>query len=333
MEDLPGVALETYRELRAGRRVVVVVSALFGETDRLDRSARSVVSNPDELSLTRLLATGEAASAALVALQLNTCGIPAVVLDPHEIKLYTTGPRLNSDPVSVDRTAIDRAFCRAQVIVVSGFVGCFEDNSPALLGRGGSDATALFLASALDATECRLVKDVDGLYPEDPALAGDLRPFVEARWDTALACCGPLIQEKAIRYAQSRNRPFRVCTVASRSGTWIGTTRDRFDRSENHGRKLGVGLTGLDEIGLVLCRWLSRNSSQVEIKFVTPAREDQSWPNDIDLALLTRDPRQLDSPGVDTVLDTARGWQGILELLCQALEGGGCTRRAKEVTR
>jgi homoserine dehydrogenase len=210
------------------RRVVVVVSALSGETDRLDRMAHDICFNPDAACVARLLATGEAASAALVSIQLNACGVSAVPLDPHELRLLTSGPRLNADPLSIHRVAVDRAFDRASVIVVSGFVGCYEDGSPTLLGRGGSDATALFLAHELNAAECRLIKDVDGLYPEDPALKCGQQPFAEASWDTAMLCCGPLIQEKAVRYARSKNLPFRICALASRGGTWIGSPHDRF---------------------------------------------------------------------------------------------------------
>jgi len=118
------------------------------------------------------------------------------------------------------------------VIVVSGFVGCYEDGSPTLLGRGGSDATALFLADELNAVECRLIKDVDGLYPEDPAQHTGLRPFAEASWDTAMSCCGPLIQQKAVRFARMKNRPFRICALDSHGGTLIGTSTDRFAGDE-----------------------------------------------------------------------------------------------------
>lgn len=231
-EDLRAVARQVRRDVRAGRRVVAVVSAFYGETDRLEGTARRVSDRPDPASVARLLATGEAVSAALLSMQLNAIGFPAVVVDPHEIGLVTKGPRLNASPVSVDRDAVNRAFGCAGVVVVSGFVGRYEDGSPTLLGRGGSDTTALFLAHALDACECRLVKDVDGLYPEDPAHKKGQRPYAEATWQTALARCGALLQEKALRYAQSRGRPFRVCALAGRGGTWIGADRDRFAGTE-----------------------------------------------------------------------------------------------------
>jgi aspartate-semialdehyde dehydrogenase len=109
--------------------VIAVVSAFYGETDRLEGTALRVTGTPDPASVARLLATGEAVSAALLSVQLNAGGIPARVVDPHEIRLFARGPRLNASPVSVDRGAVDPGRCvmngktNVSVLGATGVVG------------------------------------------------------------------------------------------------------------------------------------------------------------------------------------------------------------------
>ena len=167
--DLPRAVHEIYRWWRQGAQVLVVASALGNTTDRLLRCAESVCAEPERSMLATLLATGEAASTALLGLALNQAGIAARVLDPVQAGLRTVGGTLDADLIAVDAGRLNRELQKA-VVVLPGFIGRGESGNTTLLGRGGSDLTALFLAHRLGG-RCVLLKDVDGIYSSDPATA------------------------------------------------------------------------------------------------------------------------------------------------------------------
>lgn len=231
--DLACAVDEIQRWTQAGTRVVAVVSAFEGTTDALLRSAALAANrtptaahtSPDasaEQALALLLSTGECTTAALLTLALQASGVSARVLPPHVIGLLTTGRLSNADPCSLDRGAITDAFQNALVSVVPGFIGVDPQGYHALLGRGGSDLTALFIASALGA-RCRLLKDVDGLYESDPALEGPPpRRFRTLSWEDALRLDEGIVQHKAIRLACQCCLSFEVGAVGREDTTTIG---------------------------------------------------------------------------------------------------------------
>ncbi|MBM3962642.1 MAG: homoserine dehydrogenase, partial [Planctomycetes bacterium] len=201
---------EVYRHVRAGFAVVAVVSALHGETDGLVARARALDAEPDPQALACLLATGERASAAWLALAARRAGLACEVAAVERIGLRVRGDALDAEPVGLDVEALRALLRRSQVVVVPGFAGIDDAGRTALLGRGGSDLTALFLAQRLGA-RCRLVKDVDGLYERDPALPGPpARSFAAVRHDDALALDGRIVQHKAVRFAQRHGLSFEI---------------------------------------------------------------------------------------------------------------------------
>src|SRR5207302_3593223 len=139
-------------------------------------------------------------SSALLVMALKRAGIPARIFDASEIGLRTVGSRLDAVPTAVDSARL-ASESRRGVVVMPGFVGRGESGDTTLLGRGGSDLTALFLAHRLSAS-CVLVKDVDGLYTSDPASIA-LRPsrFAQVSYETVARLGGPLVQLKAVRFA------------------------------------------------------------------------------------------------------------------------------------
>ena len=163
-EDLSQTVHEIYRWIRAGDRVLAVVSAFGVETNRLLEQAFRYGENPNDDAVAGLVSTGEATASALLRLALDRAGIPSTVLDAARISLRTEGPVLDAQPCDVDTVQIWQAFAEVPVCVVPGFVGRTRRGVPSLLGRGGSDLTALFLGQRLGATRCRLIKDVKGLY-------------------------------------------------------------------------------------------------------------------------------------------------------------------------
>jgi homoserine dehydrogenase len=231
---------EVLREIEAGRRVVAVVSARRGVTDALERDARALSAWPDSHLRALLLRTGEEASAALLGLALGRFGVRTRVLTADELGLRTLGAPDDGEPADVDVDALRGAVERHEAVVVPGFVGRDASGRPALLGRGGSDYTALFVASRLGASEVRLVKDVDGVFPSDPrrmladhgpdaptgtrptAEPGRPPPALErVSWSEVERIGNGVVQPKALRFAERIGLPFRVAGVGGR-GTLVG---------------------------------------------------------------------------------------------------------------
>lgn len=212
---------ELGRDVRSGRRIVAVVSARRGVTDRLLGEAGAVSARPDPGLMARLLGTGEEASAALLGLALTEAGIRARVLGADELGLRTVGSIDDAEPADVDLERIRSALASHDVVVVPGFVGRDGQGRPTLLGRGGSDFTALYLGRRLEAGEIRLVKDVDGVFEEDPGKRRNAVRLRSASWDDVARVGDGVVQPKALRFAKAHGLGFRVAAVGG-SGTCVG---------------------------------------------------------------------------------------------------------------
>jgi len=224
-EDLPSAVNEIYEWWLQDYGVVAVVSALGKNTDQLMQCAYSVCAEPDPTLLAALLATGEAASSALLGLALRQAGIPTIVLTAEQAGLVTLGPVLDAELIGVDKPGLLAALQKA-VVVLPGFVGR-ADGETTLLGRGGSDLTALFVAHQLDG-QCSLVKDVDGLYTSDPnnETGTNATRFVEVSYDTARKVGGSVVQVKAIDFAERHQLSFTVSSIGSDVSTKVGPCHD-----------------------------------------------------------------------------------------------------------
>ncbi len=211
------------RHLQRGERVLAVVSALKGATDRLLADAHFFGPEPEPAATASLLATGESASAARLALALDAAGVEAALLDPGAIGLTTHGPLLDADPVAVNGDAVRRALEHSGAAVVAGFYGRDTAGGYALFGRGGSDLTALFLAHRLGARSCRLVKDVEGVYEHDPGTAARApRRYEQLSWDDALKLGSRVVQPKTLHFARREKIEFDVGKVGSPVATHVG---------------------------------------------------------------------------------------------------------------
>ena len=235
-QDYPVVAEMIGHKVARGRAVVAVVSAMGDTTDSLLAAARSVApALPDRL-MGALLATGEETSVALLTLALAGRGVRAVGFNTWRLPIRTQGSLCDADPVAVDAAQIRATLASHDAVVLPGFVGLDVTGVPSLLGRGGSDLTALFLGDALGAAEVRLVKDVDGIFPVDPRRRGpgphlcdgpDARPAEgqapcsQLTWAQARTIGGGVVQSKAIDFAERRKLDFRV-TGLTGQGTRVG---------------------------------------------------------------------------------------------------------------
>ena len=215
-------ASEIVRERAAGHRVRVVVSAMRGTTDRLLAEAKRLSAAPAGALVSMLLKTGEDASVALLAIALTSLGVNTHALPSGALGLTTRGPIDDAEPIGVDLTRLVGSLRTHDVVVVPGFAGEDANGTPSLLGRGGSDLTALYLAAELGAEEVRLVKDVDGVHPWDPHdPARPSRPLESASWSEVELMGNGVVQPKALRFAERLGIRFRVAAPGGR-GTWVG---------------------------------------------------------------------------------------------------------------
>ena len=224
-EDLPVAVAEIERFRREGRPIVAVVSAIGNTTDALLATARRISVDPEPYALALMVATGEDVAAAFLTMALGRAAMPVALMEPVAIGLRVEGRPLDSDPAALDVGCVRRALEDGSVGVVPGFYGRGPEGKIQLLGRGGSDLTAFHLARWLGA-DCRLLKNVDGVYADDPArLDRAGTRYEELTYDDALRLEGRVIQRKALLFAQRHRIVFEVAAPGGRVATRIGTDR------------------------------------------------------------------------------------------------------------
>jgi len=174
---------------RAHKRLVVVVSAMSGQTDRLLEMGRSLIQSyaPETLrELDSLAATGEQVSAALLALALQQLGLPARSVTAHQVTIATDGHFQHARIRHIDSKPLVDCLDRGVICVVTGFQGTDAGGNIVTLGRGGSDTTAVALAAALNASLCEIYTDVDGVYTADPRLVPEARKLASLCYEEML---------------------------------------------------------------------------------------------------------------------------------------------------
>jgi aspartate kinase len=194
-------------------RFVVVVSAQFGQTDRLERLARRISPDPDPAARDLLWSIGELRSVAVLTLCLHRRGISALGLNVHETGLGCETDQANAPGIRLNPLLIRHRLAQARIIVVPGFLATGAGQRILSLGRGGSDLTAVLLASALSAARCELVKDVPGYLAADPARDPTARPVTALTYNQALAMAAvgcDLVQVAALEAARSTRTPLLI---------------------------------------------------------------------------------------------------------------------------
>lgn len=185
-------------------RLIAVVSARFGVTDRLERLARRMYSAPHPRTLDLLWHTGELRSVALLTLCLQALGVSALGLNVHEAGLRRDDSIAGTPRWRLQPLTLRRACARHDVIVVPGFFAQDDNRGIISLGRGGSDLSAVLLAVGLSATRCELIKDVPGYFDRDPNVHADARPLPRLSFEQALAMAAEgcdLVQPRALEFA------------------------------------------------------------------------------------------------------------------------------------
>jgi homoserine dehydrogenase len=241
---------EIYRWRRRGHAVVAVVSALAQATDQLLSNSRTIHPGAAPHALAEMVALGERHSAARLNLYLDRAGIPAIVQSPATLAMIADGSSLDATPHDIDVATLRRALDTTGVVVVPGFVAVDRAQRTVVLGRGGSDMTALFLAHRLEAGCCRLLKDVDGLYALDPATTTPRPPrYAAVTWEQALSMDESVLQHKAIRFAMDHRTAFELGRLNGVDPTRIGPGPSRPSELPDEAPRLRVVLLGCGTVG------------------------------------------------------------------------------------
>ena len=225
VERIRSVAGRIARTRGAGHQVVVVVSAMAGETNRLLALARETARNPDERESDALVSTGEQVTAALTALALRDAGVPARSFLGHQIRIETDSAYGKARIVRVDVDRLRSALSDGTVAVVAGFQGVDADGSITTLGRGGSDTSAVALAAALAADICEIYTDVEGVYTSDPRMVPQARKLERIAYDEMLELASlgaKVLQIRSVEFAKRYRVPVHVRSSFSEAeGTWV----------------------------------------------------------------------------------------------------------------
>ena len=197
----------------SGHDVVVVVSAMSGETDRLIRFAHEIDPNPSPRELDVLLATGEQVTIALVSMSLLSQGCDARSYTGGQVLIRTDDAHTKARITRIDETRIREELDRSRVVVVAGFQGVDLAGNITTLGRGGSDTTAVAMAAALEADECQIFTDVDGVYTADPRIVPQARRLPHLIYEEMLELAGggaKVLQLRSVEFASKYNVKLRV---------------------------------------------------------------------------------------------------------------------------
>ncbi len=213
VERIHRVADRVARAREEGHSVVVVLSAMSGETDRLIKLAHEVTPNPDERELDMLLSTGERVTIALLAMELRGRGINARSYTGRQVGILTDSAHTKARIARVSADRIREALKEGIVPVVAGFQGINEKSDVTTLGRGGSDLSAVALAAALKADRCIIFTDVDGVYTADPNIVPAARRIDKISYEEMLEMASlgaKVLQTRSVEFAAKFNVPVEV---------------------------------------------------------------------------------------------------------------------------
>jgi len=196
-----------------GHQVVVVVSAMSGETNRLLELANAIQEQPVPRELDVLLSTGEQVTIALLSMALEKRGCAARSYTGHQVHIRTDSVHNKARIVDIDDARIRKDLEQGRVVVVAGFQGMDEAGNITTLGRGGSDTSAVALAAALKADECQIYTDVDGVYTTDPRVVPEARRLDHITYEEMLEMASlgaKVLQIRSVEFASKYNVPLRV---------------------------------------------------------------------------------------------------------------------------
>ena len=221
IEKIKNVAAKAIREKKAGNQVVVVLSAMAGETDRLIALAHKAAESPEPREYDSLISTGEHVTISLLSIVLNSMGHRAKSFLGFQVKIMTDKAHKKARIVSIDTEAVKKELKKGTIAIVAGFQGVDDENNITTLGRGGSDTSAVALAAALKADQCDIYTDVDGVYTTDPNVCNRARRIDKISYDEMLEMAmtgAKVLQPRSVEMAKKYNVPVYVKSTFSDEG-------------------------------------------------------------------------------------------------------------------
>jgi len=229
VERIQEIANKLIKLQQQGHELVVVLSAMSGETNRLLELASEVNSDPRGRELDVLLSTGEQVTIALLCMALAQNGVQANSYTGSQVPILTDNTHNKARIMEIDDSKIRADLAKGHIVVVAGFQGCDEYGNITTLGRGGSDTTAVAIAAALKAEECQIYTDVDGVYTTDPRVVPEARRLDSITFEEMLEMASlgtKVLQIRSVEFASKYNVPLRVLSSFTEGGGTLITTEE-----------------------------------------------------------------------------------------------------------
>ncbi|WP_373030964.1 aspartate kinase [Sulfurovum sp.] len=225
LDRIENVANRVAKAKEAGDDIVVVVSAMSGETNKLIGYAEHFTQNPAKKEMDMLLSSGERVTAALLSIALQSKGYAAVAMSGRQAGIVTDNAHTYARIEAIDPTAMHNAIGEGKIVVVAGFQGINKDGSVTTLGRGGSDLSAVALAGALKADQCEIYSDVDGIYTTDPRIEPNAKKLDTISYDEMLELSSlgaKVLQNRSVELAKKLNvKLYAKSSFSDNEGTLI----------------------------------------------------------------------------------------------------------------
>jgi aspartate kinase len=234
VERIQNVANKVSKFVKEGHQVVVAVSAMSGETNRLTTMANIVAENPSSREMDVLLTTGEQVTIALLSMALQNLGHDAVSYTGWQVPITTNNVHSKARIEDINSGKLRIKLAEGKVVVVAGFQGVSEAGDITTLGRGGSDTTAVALAAALEADECQIYTDVDGVYTTDPRVEPKAKRLEAITYDEMLEMASlgtKVLQSRSVEFASKYKVPLRVLSSMQDGGGTLLISEKDFEES------------------------------------------------------------------------------------------------------
>lgn len=233
LERIENVANRVAKAREAGHDIVVVVSAMSGETNKLIGYAEYFSKNPAKKEMDMLLSSGERVTAALLSIALQSKGLDAVAMSGRQAGIVTDDTHTYARIESIDPTAMHKAIDAGKIIIVAGFQGINKDGSVTTLGRGGSDLSAVALAGVLKADQCEIYSDVDGIYTTDPRTEPNAKKLDTISYDEMLELSSlgaKVLQNRSVELAKKlKVKLYAKSSFSDNEGTLITEESDTME--------------------------------------------------------------------------------------------------------
>jgi aspartate kinase len=235
VERIKAVAEKVKKVHDQGEQLVIVVSAMSGETNRLIALANEIQKYPNSREMDVLLSTGEQVTTSLLSMALHELGCPACSYTGGQVKILTDSSHTKARIINIDDKRMREDLTAGRVVVVAGFQGVDDKGNITTLGRGGSDTTAVALAAALKADECCIFTDVDGVYTTDPRVEPNARRLEKITFEEMLEIASlgsKVLQIRSVEFAGKYNVPLRVLSSFTEGkGTLITYEDDQMEQA------------------------------------------------------------------------------------------------------